>query len=460
VETVVASAGYGSIVDPRQAVVVTPRFDGTLDPTFARALVLRATDDPPQIVEVATKKALATLRTDKALAFSCLELAGRSAISCRGRALLGIDLASGRLVRPLTWGDPHALSPDGRADAHVHAQRITVEDFASGVAVGPAISVPELSPSPGSVTWSPRGKYLTALVERGKAVSLVVYNARTGARVTALGLTSASDRFRWSPDETGISVVPSGKEDGEVCHVFDVPGGRERFKVTGQKRWDMGLWSSDGARLVFDTEPSLSPFVVDARTGARLATLGGRPLSGWAPRDRRLAVKLPGGGACVWDEPSKACGAMLALSRSSATADARLRWTPSGTKLAADPSGREVELYDAATGALVGARAHPPAGGHPVEWYDDDHIVVQLAELWLIRISDGATVRAAASPTGAGLLLVGTDGEFAGDPAARERLLFRKGRDIVRAPLVSAREDRLRPDLWASALAPPPPPVK
>ena len=454
---------HGAIVDALAGSVVVPRFDGVLDPTLVRALTFSGTEDPPSIVAVATKKPLVTFLHDRDPAYYSLDVGGTSALWSDGHALLGVDVTSARLLRRLTTDDSQALSPDGRLVARVHRGAITVEDLASGATAGPTISVPDVDVGPHVVAWSPRGTYLTAFLQHADKHSLALFDAKTGARAATIPMVTSIDHVQWSPDETAISMSPAGKEDGNVCHVFAIPRGTERFVSKGQGRWDAGLFSADGERLLFGADGSWTPFVVNAKTGARVGTLGGPLLSGWAPRARRLATRLQDRTACVWDEPTKACVAPLGLRGSHENgiqglqSNLALRWTPGGTKLARDPDSAEVELYDAGTGALVGTRAHSPT--FRVTWLDDDHFIVELADLWLVRASDGATVRVARSDGDApSILVLAPDGTYDGDPGASDRLLFREGNDVVAAPLHPASDarDRRRAGLWASVLGSPP----
>ena len=217
---------------------------------------------------------------------------------------------------------------------------------------------PPLSPSIGSLAWSPDGSRLAMGSNDG---NVRVWDAETGKELLWLVRGHASQVWcvAWSPDGERLAGSSDGTakvwnaKTGEKLLRLDLVG-PDPYKfhpIPGSRVWSVA-WSPDGRRLATGT---MGPAKVwDAETGKELAALGSHSDSiAWSPDGKRLATGSP---LMVWDaETGKELLNLGGVDVHS------LAWSPDGKRLAMGSACNTTKVYDAETGKeLLSLDGLPP----------------------------------------------------------------------------------------------------
>lgn len=287
------------------------------------------------------------------------------------------DLRNGALLRALTlpWtGDgPARPSPDGRWLACIEAEGVLydLEHDTSPVTFAlPKRKIERLA-------WSLDGRRLAC-----RAGSwLGIWDVEAGAWLEPWEHVRTKDGrygnpIAWSPDGRRLAV-------GHDCDVtvIDVDSGEVVLELTGAEGPLRDLaWSPDGTRLAGAVHGHASP-IWSTRDGTiacaldhELEMLDIVVSVSWAPHGRALATASISGTVWTWSADDGHCMLTLRLGGSKRW---QVAWSPDGTCFATN--GGDVQLWDAATGALV-AQLHAEG------------------EAWLVSVVGGGFARGSQRP--------------------------------------------------------------
>jgi WD40 repeat protein/Flp pilus assembly protein TadD/predicted Ser/Thr protein kinase len=258
-----------------------------------------------------------------------------------------LDARSGQqtltLKGPAKLYDP-AFSPDGTRIAALDSGGVVrVFDARDGQETLALKAPRKLN----SLAFSPDGTRIAAS-DRGNEVR--VYDARTGEEVLALRWGRAKFYgVLFSPD--GARIAAEG-DDGAV-HVFDARGGQETLAIKVAGQFYGGVFCADWTRVALVDRGGVVR-VFDTRSGQETLALklpGKYAYAAFSPDGARIAAADRGGVVRVFDARN---GQEALALREPAGDDARLVFSPDGTRIAVVPnyegSSGFVRLYDARTG--------------------------------------------------------------------------------------------------------------
>ncbi|MFW5771752.1 MAG: hypothetical protein ACOCZH_00410 [Phototrophicaceae bacterium] len=262
---------------------------------------------------------------------------------------------------------PHLIAPDlphrGRELAflsfNVEQRMWEVRrfDVASGLSMG--VALPNIDP--GTLSWSPDGRYLLATVgSTGREIMRV--DLENGEMQRLPGLGERDQMPVWSPDDRLIAFVSSPDTDpiGRPSLYVMNTDGEDVRRLTDSDGSDVSpTWSPDGSRIAFvsDRQRANGIYTVPAAGGSLPTRLTDNSLvsfamPAWSPAGDRLAFVSRKGAAHVNVYTLDiASGTLTQLTRGSFV-DTAPAWSPDGESLVFisnrfNPNGAQLFIMDA-----------------------------------------------------------------------------------------------------------------
>jgi WD40 repeat protein len=251
-----------------------------------------------------------------------------------------------------------------------------------------------------AMSWSPEGDRIAHGFPDGtiKIWDVSVSSPTYGEEVLSFVAHTMVAGINWCPD--GDRIATSG-EDGTL-RVWDAKTG-ERLATLGG-HWDSVYaleWSPDGTRILSAGFHDYSVMVWDATTGNRLLAFTGHDNwiyvggAAWSPDGRTIATASYDGTAKVWDA---ATGEVIRelFPEDSKLPVTGLGWSPDGRHIATSTGDGIGQVWDAQTGEQLVSLAGPPATAVEIDWANTgDRILITyiasgVASVWDLSAALGS----------------------------------------------------------------------
>jgi Tol biopolymer transport system component len=169
------------------------------------------------------------------------------------------------LRKELGLVEPIGFSPDGAfyfgPDLAVHD--VLVADWSpqlQKVASAPRLATEHFSGSTRQAAWSPDGRRLAYLVDRGDRrpaeTRVRIRDMETGAERTLADVNGSVGSLSWSPDGTSVAMTVKSARSPSVCQIVDVDSGKIVREITttqnGQEIWFF-IWPPGGSVVYYVT---------------------------------------------------------------------------------------------------------------------------------------------------------------------------------------------------------------